>query len=363
MPSFWVFVVRLIRKARQHRLLGMLLVFLLVGICILGNAICFYFYEREPKPNLTFEDALWFSAISITTIGYGDLTAETLGARLGTVAFIMIMGLATFSLFLGMLVDWVTEVTLREQYGMSEILANNHLLLVHFPSRERVEQILRELKSDPEYRDREIVLITDHAEIVPIRDTNLLFVKGSPLDQATYRRARIDTAYKAIVLATSYTEPSNDALVASAVAVIHSLAPEMHVIAECMDSKHQVLFSGNPHNVLVLTLELAGNLLVQEAQDPGVARLVDFITKNHTGPTLYSTLVEHGKPAPTYAILAKAWVDHAITLMSVDRAAEPHTHFKDMSPEPGDRVMYLAEKRMTWSQMLACLRRDLHGGH
>ena len=69
---------------------------------VVGNALTFYYYDRESHPDLTVPDALWYSVISITTIGYGDFSATMIGARIGTAIFIVVLGLSAFTAAIGL---------------------------------------------------------------------------------------------------------------------------------------------------------------------------------------------------------------------------------------------------------------------
>ena len=44
----------------------------------------------------SFEDALWWSAATITTVGYGDVTPVTPGGRIAGI-FAMVVGISTFA--------------------------------------------------------------------------------------------------------------------------------------------------------------------------------------------------------------------------------------------------------------------------
>jgi voltage-gated potassium channel len=345
-------LIRLYRRIRGRRSIGVAGVLLLVAVCILGNAVCFLVFDGPLRPDLGPGDALWYSVVSITTIGYGDLSAQSFGARLGTFLFIMVLGLATFSVCLGMGIDWVSDQILRGQRGMTNILAKNHLLIVNFPSEQRVASLIQELQSDPYYRGQEVVLVSDEIETLPLIEENLLFVRGSILDQDTYLRARLQDAAKVIVLATSYTDPRSDALVASAVAVINSLNPNADIVAECLDPKHRLLFDSVHCGAVVFTMQVTGNLLVQEAQDPGVSQLVEVITSNRQGTTLYSATVIEDRDGPTYGQLAKQLLDQDINVVSVNRGKECFTSFLSLKPRAGDRVIYAADRRHDWPDML-----------
>jgi len=340
---------RLIRKMRHQRSVGVSLVMFLLTVSVLGNAICFHIFDGQ-RQGLGFDDALWYSFISITTIGYGDFYAESGPARLGTLFFVVAMGLATFSVVIGMGIDWVAEQTSRIEGGLGEIQANDHIIIVNFPSESRLRQIVQELMSDSGYKDKEIVIVADSIDRLPFSENNLMFVRGPILEQETYQRACIKNASMAIVLAMSYTDPSSDAIVASVVSVMDSLNSETHIVAECLNPKHRMLFDTVNCDAVIYSMQISGNLLAQEVHDPGVAQLIDTITSNIRGTTLYSVGVEE-KLTIGYGEIAKRLFDADVNLLCVNRGLESLTSFTGLSPQPGDRVIYAGTERWTWSQL------------
>ena len=345
-------LVRFYRRIRHRRLLGVGLVVLLVLICILGNSVCFYVFDGRANEDLTFADALWYSVISITTIGYGDYRASSLGARMGTIVFISVMGLATFSVFLGMSIDWATDVATKGQRGMSAIIAHDHILIVNFPSAARVSQLIQELKSDPQHEDSEIVIATDQVEMLPFEEKDVLFVHGSILEQDTYSRAKVAQARMVIVLATSYSDANSDAIVASAIAVIDSLNPNIYIVAECLNYRHKMLFDSVNCNSVVFSMRISTNLLAQEAHDPGVSQLVEVLTSNVRGTTLFSTEVSDPSVKDSYSELAKRLLDKNVNILCVNRGDECLTSFVSLAPQLGDRVVYAASERLDWTTLL-----------
>ena len=143
---------RIIRQVRRRKELGISLLLVLIVVAIGGNTLSFYLFEGDANPDITVWDSVWYSVISVTTIGYGDFSAESLGARIGTAVFIVLIGLATFTTALGMAVDWVADIRHKERRGMGRVNVRDHLVLVNFPSEARVRKIISEYRRDPTTR-------------------------------------------------------------------------------------------------------------------------------------------------------------------------------------------------------------------
>jgi voltage-gated potassium channel len=266
--------------------------------------------------------------------------------------FIVGLGLAAFTVFLGMVVDWGTELAMRGRYGMGTAVAKDHVILVNFPSAFRVRRLIEELQSDAVAKGREIVLVADTIEQLPFDLPNVLFVRGSPLEEETFQRASIEQARMAIVLASEDTATS-DAVASSVVSVLDSIRPELQIVAECLDERHERLFRTVHCDGIVYGQVLTDHLLVQEVADPGISQMIDTITSNVRGDTLYSTEVTGSASGASYSDIAKALLDRDVNILSINRGDTTYTRFRDVHPEAGDRVIYLAQTRHTWSDLVA----------
>ena len=347
----------LLRRMRRRKTLGLaLLIVVLVG-SVVGNALTYYFFDRGSNPDLTVPDAFWYSVISITTIGYGDFSATTTGARIGTVIFIIVLGLSAFTSAIGLGVDWILERHERESAGMGRVIARKHVLIVNFPNERRVRQIIEEFLRDPGHRDDELVIVTDQIDRLSFEESNVSFVHGSPLDEETYRRANAKAARQAIVLSTGYDDPNSDSVAASIVSILEHVNPEISIIAEVLDAKHAILFNGAKSASLVYTFRLSNNLMVQEAQDPGVNTLTQAITSNQqVEGTLASTRIETAiQPRPPYRDVAKDLLEHDVNLVGVIRGENVHLRFENISLAEDDRLVYICPTRHDWETLRSFL--------
>jgi voltage-gated potassium channel len=95
-PVRVIFSIRLVRSVFRR---GQLPRFLLAAtILALNGAVIVYLFERHaPNSNIhTIGEALWWSVVTVTTVGYGDFYPVTVGGRI-TACFIMGTGLLTLA--------------------------------------------------------------------------------------------------------------------------------------------------------------------------------------------------------------------------------------------------------------------------
>ena len=86
----------LIRDLVRRRGTG-LAVTLVLSLCLAGAAAAFGFEREAPGSNIrTFEDALWWAASTMTTVGYGDYFPVTPAGR-GIAIALMLFGIAALS--------------------------------------------------------------------------------------------------------------------------------------------------------------------------------------------------------------------------------------------------------------------------
>ncbi|MCL0028625.1 potassium channel family protein [Dehalococcoidia bacterium] len=322
----------------------------------MGNALTFYFFDRSTKPELSVADAFWYSIISIATIGYGDLSSTSLGARIGTAFFIVFVGLAAFTSAVGIGIDWLLEFRDKERTGMGSPRVKNHLLIINFPNERRVQQIVEGYLQDPGHRKDEIVIVTDQIESLPFTHPGVSFVRGSPLAEQTYQRANVRDARQAMVLTTGYDDPNSDSIAASVVSILEHLNPGIRSVAEVVNTDHSLLFRDMKNVSLVYTFLMSNNLLVQEIQDAGVHMLTHAITSNLIEGTLVSTKVEGGvDQSLPYVGAAKRLLDHEVNLVGVIRGDQVYVRFDGIYLTENDRMVSICSARHDWTTIRSML--------
>lgn len=76
---------------------------------VVCGALGFHYFEFGLNPNVrTFWDSIWWSFMTITTVGYGDIYPHTTGGRIIAI-LLMVLGLGTFGVYAGVVGAWIVE--------------------------------------------------------------------------------------------------------------------------------------------------------------------------------------------------------------------------------------------------------------
>ena len=351
-----VFFLHKLLSRLQVRRAAVTYVLILLIVAIVGNAVTFYVFDGPvwgPEDSeIRVRDAIWYSLISITTIGYGDLSAQSGGARFGTIFFVIVVGLTAFSFLIGTAVDFLIEHRIGMLQGKGTMHLENHLMIVNFPGVVNVRQIIVEWRADPRYADQPVVLVNDQIDQLPFELPSLYFVKGSPLETETYQRAGLADAHTVMVLATGADDPNSDAIVASAVSVIEHLRADVTIVAECQSQRHLDLFKSVHCNSVVLSQQIGTNLIVQESQDVGASRLLVKLLSNQHPETFYTSEVTDPAGLAAYRDAVPRLLRQNAVPVGIVRDGDTLTDFLDADVRVGDSLIYVARERQPWSTLV-----------
>lgn len=89
---------------QQTQIITVTMTFATVVLC---GGLGFHFFEFGINPRVrSFWDSLWWSIVTVTTVGYGDIVPVTAGGRIVAVP-LLIIGLAVFGLYTASVATWL----------------------------------------------------------------------------------------------------------------------------------------------------------------------------------------------------------------------------------------------------------------
>ena len=344
---------------RDNAILFMVAMGFVVGSIVL-SALMFFLAEHEANENVnTLGDTLWWAIVTVSTVGFGDITPVTGGGKV-VGAFLMLAGMFIIAMFAGVISSTLVGRLLplrMEQVRMSSIA--DHIIIAGWNS--EVTMMLAEMGR--EYGEQmPTVLVFAPRDRPDDLDEQYVFVQGDFRREAEYDKVRFKFAASVVVIAdegSGHESPAvRDASTVLTVFTIRSLerkldverAKPIHIIAEILDPENYEHAMSAGADEVIETSRLGSSLLAHTAGNPGVGEVIASLVlasrNNVYSAHLPSTFIEGA--SMTFAQLQdRAREELGVLVIGV-------VHKEEMTLNPvgsrhiyaNDRMVYIGAKRL-----------------
>lgn len=297
-------LVRPFLKAMHREKIPFLFKTILV-FAVISSSVILVLEAVNPSANIqSLFDAVWWTFVTMTTVGYGDHYPTTVGGKILGVG-LMFSGIVISSFFTATIASRFVDRRIREGRGLENVNCKDHLVICGW--NEECLQVLTILEGHQNWpKDREIILVLDapEEEFFSIQDEfpgmELRFIRGKASQDAVLKRANIQEAKIVIILGSPAldTSAADDAVVLTADA-IKSLNSRAQVLAE-LHHRHNVahLKRANVDEILIKG-EFLGFIMGNAACSPGASDVIRDLLNAKTGVCLSEEEIHEsliGKP-------------------------------------------------------------------
>ncbi|MFQ5822596.1 MAG: potassium channel family protein [bacterium] len=265
-------ILLFLQRENLHRLLLILVV--LIFLSTLGLAL----FERK-----SLIEAVWWSVVTITTVGYGDITPQSLGGRI-IGALIMFFGIGILGLFTATIASIFVEKKMKEERGMRSYDFENHIILCEWNYRAR--EILHELRMDHRIETAPIILIAE-IDVKPVDDKNLFFIQGS-ITEENLKRANLEKAKTVVILGDDQLEANaRDAKAVLITLTVESLNPNVYTIVELVDGTNVQHCERANADEIIVGSEFSSKLISRATLDHGISKVLSELLSSRFGNDLF----------------------------------------------------------------------------
>lgn len=283
----------------------------------LSAGTAFFFAEHGKNESIAgFDDALWWSMTTLSTVGYGDLFPRTpLGRLIGGAT--MITGVGVLGALAAMIASALIDLRERARKGLRSFKMKDHLLVLGWNSKARLA--IEEFLGDARHSDRQKVCIVADVDQIPMDAEDVVFVRGDRTSRATLERASAAHAALAIVFASDPSDPRSDHAAVLTILALRRLNTTARISAELVEaSNHEHLVAVGCDSV-VDGAAISSALLVRAVRDAGVQEVVlDLISTAH-GWELYRMKIGADFVGRTYRELATSLLDRGSSVIGLAR--------------------------------------------
>jgi len=275
-------------------------------------------YEDTAGDEIGFVDALYYASVTVTTTGYGDITAISPGARLATVFLITPARILFLILVVGTTVEVLTEQSRRlltTKRWRRQV--KDHYLICGFGATGR--SAAEDLISRGVDITSIVAVDVDRGAVDDATAAGYAAIHGDAAQRAVLRQASIEDARSVIVA------PNRDDTAVLITLTVRELNPDVHIVA---GGRHQenlhLLRQGGADEVIDATAAV-GRMLGLGTHAPGAVQVLDDLLDAGTGLDLVEVGpdVSSGTPAVPPAATLVAVVRDGETLRADELAEAP----------------------------------------
>jgi voltage-gated potassium channel len=323
-------------------------IFILLGAILLYGTTGFLYFELSENPELSWSDGLWYTVVTMTTVGYGDFFPKTTGGRFLVGWPVMVFGIGLLGYALSVIAAALITSKSKEIKGMSSFVLKNHLIIFNFAGLAKIERILDELFLDPAFvRSTSVVLVDELLDELPpeLQRRSIHFVRGNPVRDETLSRAAVDHARHAIILCRDPGNPASDNLNVTIALAIEGRNRKTNTVVECVDQASEELLRKVGCDRIVCTSRFGANFVSQELLNPGVQEVINDMLSARDGQQIYFSKVDRDAPYEEFVKICSKNQHLALGISSSEgiRLNAPETTFV----RKGDSLITIGPSRIS----------------
>lgn len=228
-----------LKRARFFQIAGLLILVLLLA------SSAMYLAEHRTGENTGFWDSIWWSLVTITTVGYGDVVPLTIIGRVVGVS-LMLSGLVLVSLMTATIASVFVTRKIKEGKGLEDVRDKDHIVICGW--NESGLDVIRGLEKHLAPNMPVVVLINNlpreevDSIIYHFPEMECRFVRGNFTREEILSRANLVRARSAVILADTaggYPSEKADERTIFGCMTIKSMAPMVKTCAELISRENR----------------------------------------------------------------------------------------------------------------------------
>ena len=294
--DFSLAVAQAVKILRKNQLAQLILV---IVAAVTATALLVLLSERNANARQfqTFGDAIWWSIVTISTVGYGDKVPITTAGRIvGSIT--IVSGLILISLFTATVSSVFVARKIKESQGLQDIDFTDHILICGWNT--HVEEILRILDRYSTVATTMKIVLANEAqpELMEVvsgayRNLDVKFVRGDYSREPVLHRANIKAAQSAIIVpdTTSQSGQLSDDKTLLALLTMKSMNPKLKVFTHVANREnYQHVKRANADDIIVSDQHV-GFFLANQILSPGAPQVAMEILDYEHGNDIHRVTI------------------------------------------------------------------------
>jgi voltage-gated potassium channel len=232
-------------------------------------------YTDSADGTVSVVDALYYTTVTLSTTGYGDITPVSTGARLVNALVVTPMRLLFVLVLVGTTIQVLTQRSRDEfRIGRWRSRVRDHIVVCGYGTKGRAA--IRALQERGHSRDQFVVVEQHSDPVARATAAGYFAVHGSTTSDEVLREAMVERAAAVIVAV------DRDDTAALTVLTVRQLAPEVNVVAAIREQENADLLRQSGADSVITSSDAAGRLLGLATDSPRTVHVIeDLMTAGH----------------------------------------------------------------------------------
>ena len=274
-------------------------IFSILSIWIIGSILISII---EPGAFKNIKNSLWWSIVTMTTVGYGDMAPVTIPGRILAI-LIMLSGIILVAIVTATISSTFVTKKIMEGKGLEKINLTNHILICGWNT--NIDNLIKGLLQQS--KEKNIVLVNDQLQnnidnlLSHFPNKSIKFVRGNFSEDSILEKANVAEAKYALLL-NNMNEHDDERIILSTL-TIKKISNKIKVIAQISDENKvpflkranaDAILSGNNYNSFMSI----ANIL-----EPSAAQAINTLIDSDSTNSIYSKNIPENFIGKTFSEL------------------------------------------------------------
>ena len=233
----------------------------------------------------SFGDSIWLTMTTMTTVGYGDISAGTFYGRLATVALMYLFGIFLLAQIAGEWIDYRLDRKERMRKGLWRWKMHDHIVIINAPDQDMSKYLfilVEQIRGTPLLADFPIqVMSSGFKDGLPndLMQSGVVLHRGHPEGVSSLAEVNVDAARFIILMAEDTNDYRSDSLTLDVLDQLSDFDKKGYIIAECVQESNRDRLFKHGANAVIRPVRAYPELVVRAMAAPGTETILEDLFK------------------------------------------------------------------------------------
>ena len=267
---------RYARHAEVNQIRTVIRMMAILFTLIFLHSMAMMFFEK-----MSFADSLWLTLTTVTTVGYGDLSASTAWGRVSTVIMLYVLGIALLAQMAAEFFEYRISAREKKRNGTWRWVMQDHLLIINIPSDSAARYLtimVDQIRISPQLADIPIQILTnEYNNGLPtvLIDRGVVHHSGIAQNNENLECVDVTAARYIILLAQDADDATSDSLSFDVLTRIQEIGTQAFIVVEVVNDENRQRIKAAGASAVIRPVRAYPEFPVRSLVAPGTEQVLE----------------------------------------------------------------------------------------